>query len=1019
MTPERWRQVDRLLQAALERDLSERSSFLNEACRGDETLRKEVESLLATDEQAHSFLKSPALERAAPLLDDGKSNSMFGRRIGYYQIISQLGAGGMGEVYLAQDTRLGRKVAIKLLPSYFTKDQQRLSRFQQEARAASGLNHPNIITIFEIGQVDSIHFIASEHIQGETLRGVLSRRKMVIDDVLDVAIQTASALGAAHEAGIVHRDVKPENIMLRPDGYVKVLDFGLAKLTEKQTTSTVTEAPTVAKVETDPGTVMGTASYMSPEQSRGQDVDARSDIWSLGVVLYEMITGRMPFEGETPSDIIAAVLDKQPSPLARFAPEAPAQAQWISNNALRKERNERYQTVKEMLSDLRELKRELDAQAHMERSITPALESVNTGGTGAPTSAHAPTISVAQSVHTGDAAPIQTSPAAHTTSSAEYIISEIKRHKTSAFLCLLAACIVIGATGFGIYKFFNRPGGANRAAPFQIGKVTRLTTSGKVSNVVALSPDGKLFAYALYEGEKQSLWLGHVDGGTRVQIHSPINGVYLSLTFAPDGSSLYYTLGENYSQGENQSNGALYKLPVFGGAPEKIRDNVRNRITFAPDGKEFAFVRIDPTGKAALVVADTDGANEHEIARPPDKRNFAWHSPSWSPDGATIALGASVNDNDSSYEVLIVNVADHAMKRLTSYGWSRVESVTWRRDGGALIVAATVRNSVSRQLWSVSYPDGDTQRMVTDLTIYGYSVSLSADNHSLLTIQTQNQSDIWVAPAGDLSQAKQVTFSSLGRQNGYHGLDWTPDGRIVYTARADEGWTIWITNADGSEQRQLIPTGGLNYIPSVTSDARYLVFQSNRNGKYAVWRANLDGGEMRQLTDADIAAQPDVSPDGKWIVYVSSREVSTNEDFGTLYRISIDGGEARRMTEKPACWVRISPDSRFAACGYEDDGRTKLAILPIEGGEPLKLFDVPRLANFRLGIRWTADGKAVTYRDWVNGIWKQDLSGGAAERVAGLPQEKLFGYGWSRDGRLFAFTRGVDTRDVILLTSSR
>jgi Tol biopolymer transport system component len=294
---------------------------------------------------------------------------------------------------------------------------------------------------------------------------------------------------------------------------------------------------------------------------------------------------------------------------------------------------------------------------------------------------------------------------------------------------------------------------------------------------------------------------------------------------------------------------------------------------------------------------------------------------------------------------------------------------------------------------------------------------VSADNRSLLTIQTQNQSDIWVAPARGLGQAKQVTSSSLGRQNGYFGLDWTPDGRIVYTARADEGWTIWITNADGSEQRQLIPTGGLNYTPSVTSDGRYLIFESNRNGKYGVWRANLDGGEMRQLTDADIAAQPDVSPDGKWIIYVSCREDSTREDLGMLYRISIDGGEAKRMTEKPACWVRISPDSRFAACGYQNNGRTKLAILPIEGGEPLKLFDVPRLANFRLGIRWTADGKAVTYRDWVNGIWKQNLDGGAAERLAGLPEEKLFGYGWSRDGRLFAFTRGVDTRDVILLSS--
>ncbi|HEY3168531.1 MAG TPA: winged helix-turn-helix domain-containing protein [Candidatus Binatia bacterium] len=590
-------------------------------------------------------------------------------------------------------------------------------------------------------------------------------------------------------------------------------------------------------------------------------------------------------------------------------------------------------------------------------------------------------------------------------SNAQYLIGKIKLHKRGAAIGLVGAALVIAAAVFGIYRLQEQ---RNRPFLFQIGKVTRLTTNGKIGNVAALSPDGKLFAYSLREGEKESLWLGHVDGGEAVQIHAPADVGYTNLTFAPDGSRLYY------STTRGQTNAALYRLPVFGGAPERIRDNVRNHITFAPDGKRFAFVRPERgSGKTALIVADIEGGGERVIAWSPDKRTFAWHSAAWSPDGATIALGGSVNDSDTSYDVFTVNAAEPTLRPLTSYGWHRVESVTWRPDGSGLIVVARDRNSILRQLWSVSYPGGEAKRVLTDLTIYDYS-SLSADNHSLLTIQTQEQSNVWVAPSGDLSQAKQVTFGSFGRQNGYVGLDWTADERIIYTARSDDGWAIWVVNADGSEQKQLIPAGGANVHPSVTDDNRYLVFQSNRSGKYEVWRANLDGSDMQQLTDADIAAQPDVSPDGKWIVYVSNRE-----DLGTLYRISIDAGEPVQLSDKRTSWVRISPDSRYVACGYEDEGKTRLAILPIEGGAPLKRFDIPRLANLRLGIRWTPDGKSVTYRDWTNGIWKQNLEGGEPERLSGLPEEKLYGYGWSHDAKLFAFSRGVEARDVILLSNSR
>src|SRR6266478_6455998 len=299
MTPERWEQVGKLYQAALALPPYERETFLDDACGDDTAMRREVESLLAAEDLAGSFLAAGAMKDAAKMLVEDKSLSLDGKELGHYHVLSLLGAGGMGEVYLAEDTRLKRKVALKLLPAELTANRDRLRRFEQEARAASALNHPNIITIHEIRQVDGLNFIVTELIEGQTLRQQIATERMKLSLVLDVAMQVASALTAAHAAGIIHRDLKPENVMLRPDGLIKVLDFGLAKLTEPRTSKMDSEAATVARVDTKMGAVMGTAQYMSPEQARGLKVDARTDIFSLGVVLYEMLAGRPPFTGES------------------------------------------------------------------------------------------------------------------------------------------------------------------------------------------------------------------------------------------------------------------------------------------------------------------------------------------------------------------------------------------------------------------------------------------------------------------------------------------------------------------------------------------------------------------------------------------------------------------------------------------------------------------------------------------------------------------------------------------------
>ncbi|HJW39410.1 MAG TPA: protein kinase [Candidatus Udaeobacter sp.] len=402
MKAERWKQVNDLFQSAVERAPGERVAFLDEACHGDEGLRKEVSSLLTSYERSENFIELPAFEVAPELATNDKAGALVGKLIGHYRIDSLIGVGGMGEVYLARDERLGRKAALKLLPDSLTTDETQLSRFENEARSASALNHPNILTVYEIGAEGDRLFIATEFIEGVTLRASIMCGRINLHAALEIALQVASALAAAHETGVVHRDIKPENIMLRPDGYVKVLDFGIAKLTEHRPASDDHTTEATGTLQTRPGLVLGTARYMSPEQARGQKVDARTDIWSLGVVLYEMVGGSPPFRGETPSDCIAAILTKEPPPLSGVLPDVPLKLESILQKALRKNSDERYQTIKEMLADLRILKGELEADGSLPQAKARA----------------------------------------------DSIVSKINRHKHGLLLTLAAALLAAGAVAY-------------------------------------------------------------------------------------------------------------------------------------------------------------------------------------------------------------------------------------------------------------------------------------------------------------------------------------------------------------------------------------------------------------------------------------------------------------------------------------------------------------------------------------------------------------------------------------------
>jgi Tol biopolymer transport system component/DNA-binding winged helix-turn-helix (wHTH) protein len=599
--------------------------------------------------------------------------------------------------------------------------------------------------------------------------------------------------------------------------------------------------------------------------------------------------------------------------------------------------------------------------------------------------------------------------AVHAATAAKLAVRAPVTARSRIWFSLGVAVVSISLSAFLFSRFLRAKA---PPPPFQDVTLKQLTTNSKTS-LATLSPDAKLFAYVSRIAGQESLWLGHVSGGEPIALRPAAEVTYRSLTFSSDGGSLYYV-----AISDQIPRGALFRMPVFGGVPEKLHDNVGVRVAFAPDMRQFAFARWRAAEKrSSVVIADTEGpGGEREIASRPEDVPFGVASPSWSPDGSMIAVAAATDTSGERSELFLVSVTDASIKPLTSLAWSYIASTVWLPDGSGLVMVAKQRGVLDYQLWHISYYDGSARRILSDLDTYGSALSFSADGKSLLAAQEQRINNVWIAPAADFTQAKQVTFSAIGRRDGWGNLEWTPEGKLLYGAITDNSLSIWTMGADGGDQKQLTSPGHWDSNVSMTPDGRYMVFSSNRSGSYEIWRSHLDGSDVKQLTSGGDNREPHVTPDGTWVIYTSLRG-----GLRTLWRVAVEGGESVRIADQPASWPRVSPDGRFIACAYHsqlEPERTQLAVMPIAGGPPVKLFDVPRLANFNTGIRWMPDGKAVTYRDWVNGVWKQTLAGGKPERLAGLPEEKLHAYAWSRDGKKFAFVRGSEIRDVILLRNT-